>query len=129
MFNLIRNTNDIFDDFFTGLNKRSSSFLTTDIKESDNDYTLLMDLPGFKKEDIKISLLDGILTIDVERTNELDEEKENYIRKERSYGKYSRAFKVGNISLDKIEAKFEDGLLSLIIPKSEKETRKYLDIK
>lgn len=130
MFNLIRNTNDIFDDLFTNFNRKyTGDIMKTDIKENDKEFIFLIDLPGFKKEDIKLSLLDGILTIEVERLNEVEEEKESYIRKERSYGKYSRTFKVGHVDQSNIDAKFEDGLLTLSIPKSEKEQRKYLDIK
>ncbi len=122
---------DVFNDsFFT---KRESTIMKTDIIEKGNDYILKIDLPGYKKEDIKLQLNDGYLTISASTENIKDDsdEKENYIHKERFYGKCSRSFYVGDIEQEQINASFKDGILKITFPKEntkiEKEN-KYIEI-
>ncbi len=122
---------DVFNDsFFT---KRESNIMKTDIIEKENNYVLRIDLPGYKKEDIKLELNDDYLTVSASATSESDDsnEKENYIHKERFYGKCSRSFYVGNISEEDISASFKDGILSVTFPKENvknEETKKYIEI-
>ncbi|MCR4843244.1 MAG: Hsp20/alpha crystallin family protein [Eubacterium sp.] len=135
---------DVMDDFFTP----SWSFPTTacsrpagknlmnvDIKETDDKYQLEMELPGYKKEDVKASLKDGYLTISAEHQQSKDEKDADghYIRRERYYGSGQRSFYVGeNLTEEDIKAKFEDGILKLDIPKKEAvkqvEEQKYIAI-
>ena len=87
---------DIFDDFMPAKKERN---MKCDIYEKDGDYHIEMDVPGFKKEDISLEVNDGYLTIKAEKNNEVKEEDEgkNYIRRERSYGKYERSFYLGDL--------------------------------
>ena len=97
--------------------------MLTDIKESDKGYELEMDLPGFKKEEIKASLENGYLIISAEKGLELDEkdnEGKKYIRRERYTGSCQRAFYVGDeIEQGDIKASFKHGILRLDIPKKQ----------
>ena len=95
----------------------------TDITEKDGVYTLTAELPGFKKEDISIDIDKDCLTIAAERKDESeDEDKErNYVRRERFYGSYSRSFNVKGIDTEAITAAYNDGVLTLTMPKKEPE--------
>ena len=99
-------------------------------KVDEKGYHLEIDLPGVKKENIDISVNDGILTISGERKLEKKEEKENYTRIESFFGRFERSFKLPNdADLDNIEAKFEDGVLKIFIPKKQKPAGKKIEIK
>ena len=124
-------SNDLMDDFFgvprvTGFghhfDDNFSRMMTTDVKETENGYTVDMNLPGFAKEDIKAELKDGYLTIKAE-TNENNDEQDDdgrYIRRERYTGSTSRSFYVGeDVKQEDIKAKFDNGTLKLTIPKVE----------
>lgn len=118
---------DLFNNFFEGEENK----MRCDIYEKDNKYHIEMDIPGFKKDEIKLECNQGNLTITAEK-NEEDEEKEGkkYLRRERVYGKYQRSFYLGDIDEDNIEASFEHGTLCIAIPKKEeKETKKYIEVK
>ena len=131
-----------FDDFFGVPNRnsyreerRTAPLMQTDIEEQNNGYMLTMNIPGFKKEDVKAELKDGTLTITAESSTSDDkkDEKGKYIRRERFYGSCSRSFYVGkDVKQEDIKAKFEDGTLKLYVPKKEaipeKETSKYITI-
>ena len=128
---------NLFDDFFGDFpfyydkdmknvekklyGRKASHVMKTDIKETDNGYELVVDLPGFTKDEVHATLENGYLTISAE--NGLDkEEKEketgHYIRKERYAGACSRSFYVGEaVSEEDIHAKYEDGILKLSVPK------------
>ena len=104
--------------------------MKTDLKENDKEYEFSIDLPGFNKKDIKVLIEDGYLIIEATREKSEADEKENYIHKERSYGKYSRSFYLGDIDDAKVNAKYKDGVLKVIVPKDEiEETKKYISIK
>jgi len=99
-------------------------------KVDDKGYYLEIDLPGVKKEDIDISVNDGILVISGERKLEKKEEKESYTRIESFFGRFERAFKLpADADLDNIEAKYENGVLKIFIPKKQKELGKKIEIK
>ena len=108
--------------------------MKTDIKEMNNGYELVVDLPGFKKDEVQVQLKDGYLTISAAKGLDKDEEdkKGNYIRRERYAGSTSRSFYVGNgVKTEDVHAKFENGVLRLSVPKKaaeEIEADKYVSI-
>jgi len=134
MLSLWKKDRDIFDTFFDDFNWPwidQTSTLRTDIKETDHSYQLMVDLPGFKKEDIKVSLDNGYLTIEAERRHESEDKNSKFLRRERHYGMMKRSFYVGNMNLEDLKGEFKDGVLALEIPKNAevKDTRKYLELK
>lgn len=120
------------DDFFKG---EKNHLMKTDIKETENDYILDIDLPGYKKEDIKVDITDGYLTINAKTSHEKNEgEKGKFVRRERFMGECSRSFYVGeDIKEDEINASFNNGILNLKVPKvkpeEKKSDKKYIEIK
>ena len=110
--------------------KRADRMMKTDVKETEYGYEVAIDLPGFKKDEVKAELKDGYLTISAARGLDKDEQDKNgtYIRRERYAGNMSRSFYVGeDITETDIHAKFENGILMLDIPK--KEEKKPVDEK
>ena len=102
-------------------NNNVSAF-RTDITEKDGKYVLEADLPGFKKEDISVDIDKDCLTISAERKSEEKEENaDSYIRRERYYGSYTRSFNVKGIDTEAITAAYNDGVLTLTMPKKEPE--------
>lgn len=91
----------------------------TDISETNDAYKLEAELPGFKKEDIKVDIDDDTLTIKAEHSESNDEQNDEgeYVRRERYYGSYSRSFNVSEIDVDGITAGYENGILTLNMPK------------
>lgn len=138
MNNLVKRNNDLFyfDDFFDGFftrpyTKNGSSCMKTDIQEVENGYTLDIDVPGFGKEDIKISLDNGYLTVEAKQEELKEENKGHYLRRERFLGSSARSFYVGeNIAQSDIKANYNKGILTLFIPKvgSNVKEKKYIDI-
>lgn len=121
-----RNDFDLWDDIF-GKDpffdrKPVEKVMKTDIREKDGDYLLEMDLPGYEKENIEISIENGYLTVSakVDKSTDNTDKKESYIRKERYYGECSRSFYVGeNVTEDDVKASFKNGKLTLVFPKEE----------
>ena len=93
------------------------SAFRTDVLDTGNAYKLECELPGFKKEDLKIDVENDVLTISAERKSGEKEEKNNYVKRERFYGSFSRSFDVSGIQVDNIEAAYTDGVLTLTMPK------------
>jgi HSP20 family protein len=91
-----------------------------DVQENDKDYLIEADLPGIKKEEVKVDLDNGELTISVDREEKIDEEKKNYIHKERRYNSMSRSIYLTNAKVEGITAKLENGVLKITVPKGEK---------
>ncbi|MDD6811087.1 MAG: Hsp20/alpha crystallin family protein [Lachnospiraceae bacterium] len=130
---------NLFDDFFDDfpfyndkdtkkLEKKlyghhAKNLMKTDIKETDTDYELEMDLPGFKKDEVKVALEDGYLTISAAKGLDQDEQEKKtgkYIRKERYAGACERTFYVGEeVTKADIKGEFKHGILKLTIPKKE----------
>ncbi len=124
-----RNHFDLFDEMFRDpfFEGTESKVMKTDIKEKKDKYLIDIDLPGYEKEDIKIEISDGYLTVHASVNKEVNDEKEKgkYVRKERYVGECSRSFYVGeNLKEEDIKAKFKNGTLTLEVPK--KEERKEL---
>ena len=112
----------VFDDMEKNFGRdRTTSLSTfkTDIRQEGENYILEADLPGFKKENIQIDLEDGYMTIKAERRSNFEEkdQQSNYVRCERSYGSYARSFDTSGIDVDRMEASFTDGVLTLTMPK------------
>ncbi len=104
--------------------KHAANVMKTDVRESKDGYDVFVDLPGFKKEDVNLHLENGYLTITANRSEDLDEkDKEgHYIRQERCTGSCARSFYVGEeLKPEDVTAKFENGILSLKLPKAEPE--------
>ena len=91
--------------------------MKTDIREADGAYILEAELPGFTREDIHAEIKDGYLTIRAERKSESEDNNENYLRRERSFGSFSRTFDLEGIDADAISASFKNGVLTLELPK------------
>ena len=143
---------DLFDDFMKDfpffddkeqkrLEKKlyghhSKNLMKTDIRETDSGYMLEMDLPGFAKDEVKVSLEEGTLTVSAAKglkQDEQDKKTGRYIRRERYAGACERSFYVGEeVTQDEIRGEFKHGILKIFIPKKEAkpavETRKYITI-
>ena len=110
---------------------RKTSIMNTDIIEKENGYELQIDLPGVKKEDIKIEMNKNLINISVSISKSSDEENKKYIRKERFTGEIKRSFNIGeDIDEDNINASFENGILYLNLPKKEENdsNKKFIEI-
>ncbi len=121
----------IFDDVFGDVfDRKEVSVMKTDVKEVGDNYELDIDVPGYNKEDIKLELERGYLTVTAEQTKDSDEENKKYIRRERYYGKTSRTFYVGDdVTEEDIKANYKNGILSITVPKvSKDETKKVIEI-
>ena len=136
-YNVARN-NDLFDDLFDNMFRApvfgGQSLMKTDVREKDGKYILDVEMPGYKKEDVKISLYNGTLTISAERhsSNEEKDDAGRMIRQERYSGNCSRSFYVGDgIKDTDVHASFNDGILKIELPteqKKEEEEKKFIDI-
>ena len=100
--------------------KHAKNMMKTDIREHDAGYEVDIDLPGFKKDEISIELEKGYLTVSAAKGLDKDEEdkKGRYIRRERYAGSMSRSFYVGDVKPEEVSAKFENGILTLDVPKA-----------
>jgi HSP20 family protein len=137
--NIQRRIARAIDDSCACTNKDGDNFLSfsswepsVDIYEDDKGYVINAELPNIKKEDVKINIENGYITIQGERSFEKETKKEGrkYHVVERSYGAFSRSFKLPeNSDKAKVEAKFENGVLSVTIPKSEESKPKEVEIK
>ena len=123
------NLMDAFDDFdlFRGFGnvdralygKHAQNVMKTDVKETDDGYEVDVDLPGFKKDEINLDIKDGYLTVSAEKGLDKKEEdkKGRILRQERYAGVCSRSFYVGNVKPEDVKAKYESGVLSVVLPK------------
>lgn len=103
---------------------------TVDISETDGEYVIKAELPDVKKEDVKITLEDGVLTLTGERRQEKEEKSTKYHRVERSYGSFVRSFSLPDlVDETKVKAEYRDGMLNLHLPKSEKAKPRAIEVK
>lgn len=121
---LLTKRNSLFDNFFndpffTDAYHNNQSLMKTDIEDNGNGYVIDMELPGYKKEDVRAELKDGYLTISADTVSENEvKDQKNYIRRERYSGSVKRSFYVGSgLKQDDIKASFENGILKLVVPK------------
>ena len=108
---------DMERSFFGQGSGRTEALFRTDVSDEGDSFKLEAELPGFKKEDINIDIKDERLTISAERKFDNDEQKPNFVKRERFYGSYKRSFGLEGINSDAIEASYVDGVLSLKLPK------------
>lgn len=132
---------DVFDPFFDGFFrfpsfknefKELDKLMKTDVREEENGYTLEVEMPGIKKENVNLELNNGYLTIEAKQNSNNDEKdkKGNYIRRERYFGSSARSFYVGDIKEEDIEASLDSGILKIYIPKEKREeNKKRIEIK
>ena len=113
--NILRDMDEFEKSFFG--DRRMPAF-GTDVTDKGDAYLLQTDLPGFSKDEIKVEVNGDVLTVSAEHKTE-DEQKngEQVVRRERSYGKYVRSFELGDVNAEAITAKYENGVLSLDLPK------------
>ena len=117
VYDPFRDFDDIERSFF---GERVHSF-STDVLDNGDSYSVETDLPGFKKEDIHIDIAGDTMTVSAERHSNYEDKdkKDSYIRCERSYGSYCRSFDVTGIDTEKIAAKYDNGVLTLTMPRKE----------
>ena len=101
-----------------------------DVEETDKEYLIKTDLPAVKKEDVKVGIDDGILSVEGERKQEKEEKGRKFHRVERAYGKFVRRMSVPtDVDATKVAAEFKDGVLNVHLPKSATATPKMIDVK
>lgn len=113
---------DLFDNFerkFFGNSSAALPDFRTDIRDAGDRFVLEAELPGFSKEDIKLDVKDGILTISAQHSENKDEKdnKGSYIRRERRFGSFTRSFDVTGVDEEHITASYNNGVLELSLPK------------
>lgn len=117
----MNNLSNAFDNFFAPVfYDDNSRYMRTDIEETDEGYELSVDMPGFEKEDIKLSMENGYLTVSAER-----KEKENskkYLRKERAVS-FTRTFYLPDVNENAIKATYKSGVLGITLPKEEQKKK------
>lgn len=121
-----RNSFDLFDDFFDDnfFTRKDKNLMKTDIRETSDKYIVDVDLPGFNKENISLSLDNGYLNISAKVDKEEKNEEEKFVRQERFYGECSRSFYVGDdVKEEDIKAEFKNGILNIEVPKKAIETK------
>ena len=114
-FDLLNVFRDFERDFFSG--EMPVNTFKTDIREEADKYVLEAEMPGFSKDDVKIDIEGDYLTLSATRSGEKEENKSGYIRRERSYGSFKRSFNIEDVDSDKISAKYNNGVLTLDLPK------------
>lgn len=124
IFDLRDDMNRLFGDYFSSRRNKLSHNIgwlpSVDVAETENEYTIKADVPGMKKEDIRISIENSTMTISGERKEEAEEKKKNYVRREKSYGSFMRSFELPHaIDSKNIKASYTDGVLTVNVPKSE----------
>ena len=117
--NSLANYFDTLEKSFWGDFAKGWTDFKTDILDKGDHYLMEAELPGFSKEDIHISMDGNLLTIQAEHSDEKEKKEEQYVRKERSYGSYTRSFDISNIKADEISASYNNGVLELTLPKAE----------
>ena len=118
-----RNLSNLFDamerSFFSDLAPSGAAEIRTDIRDTGDSYLLEAELPGFKKEEIRLDLNGDTLTISAKHENTAEEKGDNgYLRRERRYGAFARSFDVSGIKTEGITASYENGVLTLELPKA-----------
>ncbi|MEO0138971.1 MAG: Hsp20/alpha crystallin family protein [candidate division WOR-3 bacterium] len=130
--NLRREMERLFDAFISErrLDREFAWAPAIEVKELPDKYILKVDVPGVKKEDLKLEVSDNVLTISGERKEEKEEREAQYYRREILYGSFQRSIQLpSNVEPDKISAKLENGVLTIEIPKTEKAKAKEIPIK
>lgn len=128
---LQREVDSIFDNFFSGGEEASSGVWTprVDLVEADDTFRIVLDLPGVPKDDIKINVQDGTLTVRGTRNAQSTDEEVDFVHIERPFGSFYRSFQLPrSIDTDSIEAAYDNGVLTVTIPKKEKNTARHIQV-
>lgn len=121
---------DMVDDFFNdSFFTSSSNSFCIDVKENDHEYYIEAELPGVNKEEVKLEYKNERLAIGVNRETNVDEEKENYIHKERKISSMHRSIYLKNVAEEEITAKLADGILTITAPKKEVSENRIIEVK
>ncbi len=134
LFGLEYEMNRIFDEFFGRVPVQVEPedgvwSPSVDVSESSNAITINAEIPGMSKEDVKINIQDNTVTITGEKKQEREEKEANYHRVERSYGAFMRSFSLpSSVKSDKIKASYKDGVLKMVLPKTEEMKPKEIPI-
>jgi len=120
-----------WDDFFweRPFRKDLANLMRTDIEETENGYKFIVEVPGFERNDLNIGFESGYLTIAVNKTGNVKQNTNRYLRRERVVGASSRSFYVGDIDQTQITASLEKGILIVFVPKEIKSSRHQVEIK
>ncbi len=135
LFNMFDDFDTFFDDFWrpsrTLAENGRAAVPAVDVIETDREYVIKAELPGVKKDDLNVSIQDGVLTINAETKYEHEENKDGrLIRQERRYGKFVRSMRLGDdVDAGMVKAEYKDGVLDLRVPKREEATPRTIDIK
>jgi HSP20 family protein len=124
----------LFEEFFPTLRREEEREFVwapaVDVYENDKAYVVEVDLPGLRKEDVRVTVQDGVLTIQGERRLAREEKGVDYHRQERFYGKFLRSFTVPEtVDVDRISAEFKDGVLRLTLPKREPTAGRVIEVR
>ncbi len=112
--------NERLSPFFSSMGSMIAPTFKVDISEDEKAFYLSADIPGVKKEDVRVTMDDDVLCINAERTQEEEEKKKDFHRVERSWGSLSRSFSIGeNVDRDNIKASYDNGVLKIVVPKTE----------
>ncbi len=118
---------NMLDDFFSDTQPPRRSLLSdtfkVDVQENEKEYCIEAELPGVKKEEISLEINEGQLTISVNREQSLEEDKTNYIHRERRFSSMKRSIYLQEAVVDSIKARLEDGVLNITVPKQEKKDK------
>ncbi len=135
-FGVQREINRLFDEFLRGGTQADGDLAVSywtpavDIAEHDDEYLVKVELPGVKKENVKITLESNILTIRGEKKQEKEEKEKNFHRVERAYGSFQRSFTLPTtVKSEKIDALYNDGILTIHLPKEEQAKPKQIEVK
>ena len=119
---------DFFDPWFPGRHLMRDTF-RVDVQEKDNEYTVEAEMPGVKKEDVRLELTEGRLLIAAQKEDSAEEEKKNYIHRERHFSSAQRCLHLPDAKTEGIKAKMDDGVLRITVPKEERaKSRRRIDI-
>lgn len=130
-FAVNREIDNLVTRFWGDMNNfnNQSWYPRVDISENENEFVLHAELPGMNREDIKVSLEDGVLTVFGERKQEEAQEGKKYFHRERTYGSFKRAFRLGtDVQADNISASYKDGILTVNLPKAEEVKPRQIEV-
>ena len=120
---------DFFDDF-APMPKMKNFDMKCDIYEKCGNVHIELEVPGYEKNEIKLDVENGVLTIEGHTNSEKEDKEKKYFRKERISGSFRRKFTIGDVKDNDIHAKFYNGVLKISFPKeTKKETKKFIEIK
>ncbi|WP_118831107.1 Hsp20/alpha crystallin family protein [Salinibacter ruber] len=129
---LQREVDSIFDRFFGRGGDDDTSTVwapRTDLSETDDAFRIRLDVPGMTKDDIAINLQNNTLTVSGERSSERQKDGEEYVRVERAFGTFHRTFTLPDaVDPDRVEATYDEGVLTINVPRTEKSTRRQIEI-